>query len=69
MAREAHRTRIHSSLPLFTLAEPFEVLFLEPGATSGVGNGADNTLVGNAVANFLIGNDGNDTIFGEVGPT
>jgi serralysin len=58
---------IHSSLPLFTLAEPFEVLFLEPGATSGVGNGGDNTLVGNAVANFLIGNDGNDTIFGEAG--
>jgi len=42
---------VHASIPTYTLAEPLEVLYLEPGATSGVGNSADNTLVGNGVAN------------------
>ena len=36
---------VHASIPTYTLAEPLEVVFLpDPGATSGVGNSADNTL-------------------------
>jgi Ca2+-binding RTX toxin-like protein len=58
---------VHASIPTYTLAEPLEVLYLEPGATSGVGNSADNTLVGNAVGNYLLSEGGNDTLNGLVG--
>ncbi|MFL5119408.1 MAG: hypothetical protein ACJ8C8_02945 [Microvirga sp.] len=60
---------VRSSLPSYALADNFEALVLEPGATWAVGNAGDNTLVGNAISNYLVGLGGNDSLTGVGGDT
>ncbi|AZO79705.1 hypothetical protein BLM15_20450 [Bosea sp. Tri-49] len=48
----------------FTLPDNVEVLILQGGAQTAIGNAGNDTLIGNALGNVLSGGAGNDELFG-----